>query len=84
MIHLFTPGQAEKDVLAAGKLFVEKMLLHRTVGLKLTRVDDNGNLQGRVYFPAGEISYEILKNGYSRLTAPKDMDFDPDYYRDLK
>lgn len=60
------------------------MLLHRTVGLKLSAVDDKGNLQGRIFFPAGEISHEILKNGFSRLTAPKDMDFDADFYRDLK
>ena len=61
------------------------MLHHRTVGVKLTRVDDqNGNLIGRVHFPQGDIAAEILKRGLAKLSTPKDSDFDADYYRELK
>jgi len=27
------------------------MLLHRTVGVKLTRVDERGDLVGRIFYP---------------------------------
>ena len=61
------------------------MLHHRTVGVKLTRVDDqNGNLIGRLHFPQGDIAAEILKRGLAKLSTPKDSDFDADYYRELK
>ncbi len=61
------------------------MLLHKTVGVKLARVDDNnGNLVGRVHFPQGEIAAEILKRGLAKLSTPKDSDFDAQYYRELK
>ena len=61
------------------------MLLHRTVGLKLQRVDEtNGNFVGRLHFPSGDIASEILKRGLAKLSTPKDSDFDADYYRELK
>lgn len=56
MSHLFTPQSTDKNILANGKAFVEKMLLHRTVGVKLARVEDNGNISGRIHFPAGDIA----------------------------
>ena len=40
MNHLFTPANTDKDILAEGKLFTEKLLLHRTVGVKLEKVDE--------------------------------------------
>jgi len=63
---------------------VSKMLLHKTVGVKLTRIDESGNLVGRVHFPAGDIACETLKNGLAKLSIPKDMNFDTEYYAELK
>jgi endonuclease YncB( thermonuclease family) len=61
------------------------MLLHKTVGIKLQRVDENnGNLVGRVHFPAGDIASELLKRGLAKLSTPKDSAFDAVYYRELK
>jgi len=60
------------------------MLLHKTVGVKLARIDESGNLVGRVHFPAGDIACEALKNGLARLSTPKDMNFDSEYYGELK
>ena len=44
MSFLFTPNSIDKAILAEGKLFTEKLLLHRTVGIKFDKVDDSGNL----------------------------------------
>lgn len=82
--HLFTPKEAEKDLVEQGKAFVEKMLLHKTVGVKLARVDDKGELVGRIFFSAGEIAAEILKMGLCKLSTPKDSNFDAAYYKELK
>ena len=60
------------------------MLLHRTVGVKLQRVDDRNELQGRILFPQGDIASEILKNGLAKLSTPKDMNFDAQYFKELK
>ena len=61
------------------------MLLHKTIGIKLSKVDEqNGNLVGRVHFPQGDIASEILKRGLAKLSTPKDMDFDAEYFRELK
>ena len=84
MNYLFTPSNADKAILNEGKLFTEKLLLHRTVGIKFERVDEGGNLVGRVYHPAGDIAYEVLKSGFSKLNVPKNIDFDADYYKTLK
>ena len=60
------------------------MLLHKTVGVKLSKVEDNGILVGRIYFAAGDIASEILKKGFAKLSTPKDSEFDAEYYRQLK
>lgn len=84
LVHLYTPRDTEQATYDEGKAFVEKMLLHRTVGVKLSRTDDNGNLVGRLHFPNGDIAGEILKKGLAKLSTPKDSDFDAVYYRELK
>ena len=84
MNHLFTPSNAEKAILAEGKAFTEKLLLHRTVGVKFEKLEEGGILVGRIYHPAGDIAYEVLKNGFSKLTVPKNTDFDAEYYKTLK
>ena len=84
LVHLYTPRDADQSIYDEGKAFIEKMLLHKTVGIKLTRVDENGNLVGRVHFPQGDIASEILKKGLAKLSTPKDSDFDAAYYRELK
>jgi len=52
------------------------MLLHRTIGIKLQKIDDKNELVGRILFPQGDIASEILKNGLAKLSTPKDMNFD--------
>lgn len=84
LLHLYTPKEAEKELVDAGKAFVDKMLLHKTVGVKLARLDDRGELVGRIHFSAGEIAAEILKNGFCKLSTPKDSNFDAAYYKELK
>jgi hypothetical protein len=44
-----------------GKLFLERMLLHRSIGVKLARVDEQGNFTGVIHHPQGDIASEILK-----------------------
>jgi endonuclease YncB( thermonuclease family) len=83
LVHLFTP-QTDKQFVADGKAFVEKLLLHRTIGVKLERSEEGGTLVGRVFHPAGDIAFEILKNGYAKLNMPKNIDFDADYFKTLK
>lgn len=60
------------------------MLLHRSVGVKLCKVDDRNELVGRIMFPQGDIASEILKNGLAKLSTPKDMNFDAQYFKELK
>lgn len=79
----------DKNFITEGKAFVEKLLLHRTVGVKLERYESGaegapGNLYARIYHPAGDIAYEVLKNGYAKLQTPKTTDFDAEYYKTLK
>jgi hypothetical protein len=50
----------------------------------LERCEEGGTLVGRIYHPAGDIAYEILKNGYSKLNMPKIIDFDAEYFKTLK
>lgn len=79
----------DKNFVAEGKAFMERMLQHRSIGVKLERYEPGaegsaGNLYARVHHPAGDIAYEILKNGFSKLNTPKNTDFDADYYKTLK
>jgi len=84
LVHLYTPRDTDQALYDEGKAFIEKMLLHKTVGVKLTRVEDNGSLAGRLHFPQGDIAAELLKKGLAKLSTPKDSDFDANYYRELK
>jgi len=90
MVHIFTPKDiVEKNFIAEGKAFTEKLLLHRTVGIKLERYEagtegSQGNLYARIFHPAGDIAYEVLKNGFAKLNTPKNTDFDAEYFKTLK
>lgn len=84
MLHLFTPSNQDKTIINEGKMFTEKLLLHRTIGIHFDRVDEGGNLLGRIYHPAGDIAQEVVKMGFSKLTSPKNYDFDAEYYKQLK
>jgi hypothetical protein len=46
---------------------VQVRLLNRNVGLHIGGVDKYGTLYGTVEHPAGDISVELLKNGYARM-----------------
>jgi hypothetical protein len=59
-------------------------LLNRTVGVKFEKLEEAGIFVGRIFHPAGDIAYEVLKNGFSKLNPPKNTDFDADYYKTLK
>jgi len=50
LLHLYIPKETDKEIVDAGKAFVDKMLLHKTVGVKLARLDERGELVGRIYF----------------------------------
>lgn len=85
LIHLFTPHSFEPALLDKGKAFLEKTLMHRTIGIKLARVDEQGNFVGRIYHPAGDIASEILKQGFSKLSNPKEIkELDVAYFHQLK
>ena len=84
MVHLFTPSNADKTILSDGKVFTEKLLLHRTVGVKFSKLEEGGTFTGRIYHPAGDIAFEVAKNGFSKVNVPKDTDFDADYFKTLK
>lgn len=58
--------------------------MHRTVGIKVSRIDDRNDLVGRIYFHQGDIASEVLKNGLAKLSMPKDMNFDANYLKELK
>ena len=85
MVHLYSPHAAEEAELAEmGRHFISKMLLHRTIGVKLLKIDDRGDLIGRIYFPAGDIASEVLKQGLAKVSTPKDTQFDAAYFKELK
>lgn len=84
MVHLYTPKDAPAEVSEQGKAFVAKMLLHRDITVKLTRLDDHDNLVGRIYFPKGDIASEILNRGLAKLSTPRDANFDAEYFAQLK
>jgi len=51
MVHLYSPNSKEDpELYEFGKNFVSKMLMHRTVGIKVSRIDDRNDLVGRIYF----------------------------------
>ena len=85
MVHLYSPNANDEPELAEqGKQFISKMLLHRTVGVKLLKIDDRGDLNGRIYFPAGDIASEVLKQGLAKVSTPRDTQFDAAYFKELK
>ncbi len=58
--------------------------MHRTIGVKLERTEEGGVLVGRIFHPAGDIAFEILKQGFAKLNTPKNIEFDADYFKTLK
>lgn len=54
------------------------------MGIKFEKLEEGGNLSGRVIHPAGDIAYEVVKNGFSKLGIPKTGDFDAEHYKKLK
>lgn len=44
MNHLLIPSNTDKDIINEGKLFTEKLVLHRTVGIKLEKAEEGGIL----------------------------------------
>jgi hypothetical protein len=50
----------------------------------MERVEEGGTIVGRIFHPAGDIAYEVLKSGLAKLNMPKNIDFDADYFKTLK
>lgn len=51
LVHLYSPNSKEEPALhEEGKRFVNKMLLHRTCGVKLIKIDDRNEMVGRIYY----------------------------------
>jgi hypothetical protein len=85
LAHLFTPHSTEPALLEKGKSFLEQMAMHKSIGVKLARVDEQGNFVGRIFHPAGDMAAEILKKGYSKLSSPKEIEkLDVAYFHQLK
>jgi len=40
LIHLFTPHSTEPALLEKGKQFLEQIAMHKSIGVKLARVDE--------------------------------------------
>lgn len=83
MNHIFTPAQ-ESAISKEAKEFVEKCLLNRTVGVTFQRLDDHGNLVGRVHHKNGDIDVEMVKKGYSKVLVPQEDDYDKEHYKKLR
>ena len=83
LVHCYVPKEMGPELVEEGKAFVNKMLLHRTVGLKLSRVDDQNSFVGRVHY-VGDIAAELLKLGLAKVAAPKEANFDAEYFKELK
>lgn len=50
----------------------------------MDRVEEGGTIVARIFHPAGDIAYEVVKNGFAKLNMPKNIDFDADYFKSLK
>jgi len=54
------------------RAFVERLLLHRDVGAVIQGIDKAGRLFGSIVFHKGNISTELLKQGYATLVSGQD------------
>ena len=83
MVHIYTPQQ-ERQISIQAKEMVEKLILNRTVGVEILKIDNYGTLVGRIHHPQGDIALELVKKGLSKILVPEGDDYDKDYYRQLK
>ena len=81
--HIFTPGQ-ERAISLEAKEFIEKLILNKVVGVTFQRIDDHGNLVGRIHHKMGDIDVELVKKGFSKVLIPQDEDYDKVHFKKLK
>lgn len=82
--HVFTPA-AEKAISEEAKLFSEKKLLNTDVLVTFERIDDHGNLLGRVSHPNGEIALALVEAGLAKVNSVKtDEEYDAAFYKELR
>ncbi|CAI2381554.1 unnamed protein product [Moneuplotes crassus] len=81
--HIYTPGQERAKCVEAKEL-IEKMILNRVVGVTFQRLDDHGNLVGRIHHKNGDIDYELVKRGLSKVLIPQEDGYDKAHYKKLK
>lgn len=89
MQHVYVSAKEfPQDLVDEGKAVVNNLLLHKTVGVKLGKINeqDPTSFVGRVHFPAGDIACELLKAGLVKVASPKSGDdlFDAEYFKQLK
>ena len=83
MNHIFTPAQ-DRVISLEAKEFVEKLILNKIVGVVFQRIDDHGNLVGRIHHKLGDIDVELVKKGFSKVIIPQDDDYDKVHFKKLK
>jgi len=81
--HIFTPAQ-ERATSIEAKEFVEKLLLNRVVGVSIQRIDDHGNLVGRIHHKNGDIDVELVKRGLSKVLIPQDDSYEKGHYKKIR
>lgn len=82
--HVFSPAQ-EKAVSEEAKAFTEKRLLGTDVFVTFQKVDDYGNLQGKISHPNGEIALHLVEEGLAKVQLVKtEEEYDEDFYKSLK
>ena len=68
-----------------GKAFTEALLLQRRVDILVKEVDSYKVFTGRVIHPNGDITFQLLKKGFGKLTNEANTNsFTNEYYRTLK
>jgi len=68
-----------------GKVFTEALLLQRRVDVQVKDVDSYKVFTGRIIHPNGDITVQLLKKGFGKLTNEANTgSFTNEYYRALK
>jgi len=78
--HIYTPAQDRPRCIEAKEL-IEKLLLNKIVGVSIQRLDDHGNLVGRLHYSKGDIDIELVKKGLSKVLIPQEEDYDKEHYK---
>lgn len=68
-----------------GKFYTQRLLLNRELECELTDLDQHNIFTGRIIHPNGDITVQLLKNGYAKITQQcNELSFTSAYHRQLK